>query len=148
MTICLTCFSRYFVLQHCKSRSHLTLPEAWVWPVSRRKRPKFSAKLARSFPVNSGRLTTILDVATALASLECRRRLFLFFFFFFFPSGWSGSSGSSSSEGEADVREGGSLSEGSPPRSLEPYGSTSTIARREVSPSRSSSALVELATWL
>ena len=24
VTICLTCFSRYLVLQHCRSRSHLT----------------------------------------------------------------------------------------------------------------------------
>ena len=98
--------------------------------------------------MNSGRLTTIFEVATALASLERRLRL-VFFFFFFFPSlGSSGSSGSSPSEGEADDRDGGSSSEGSPPISLEPYGSTSTIARRAVRPSRSSSALEELATWL
>ena len=38
---CLTCFSRYLVLQHCRSRSHLTRPLAWVWPVNRGNRPKF-----------------------------------------------------------------------------------------------------------
>ena len=55
-------------LQHCRSRSHLTRPLVWVWPVNRRKRPKFSANSLRSLPVNSGRFTTILEVAIALAS--------------------------------------------------------------------------------
>ena len=67
--------------------------------------------------MNSGRFTTILEVAIALASYDLRpsgRRVFLLFFFFF-PLGFSGSSGSSSSEGEAEVIDGGSASEGSPP---------------------------------
>ena len=72
--------------------------------------------------MNSGRFTTIYEVAIALASLErrlCWRRLFLLFFFFL-PLGFSWFSGSSSSEGDADDKEGGSSSEGSPPKSLEP----------------------------
>ena len=68
VTICLTCFSRYLVLQHCRNRSHLTRPLAWVWPVNRRNQPKFSANSLRSLPVNSGRLPTILEVAIALGS--------------------------------------------------------------------------------
>ena len=72
--------------------------------------------------MNSGRFTTILEVAIALASLERRISLrvpFLFFFFLFLSLRFSGSSGSSSSECEADVRDGGPSSEGSPPKSLE-----------------------------
>ena len=71
--------------------------------------------------MNSGKFTTILEVAIALASWDLRpsRRLVFLFYFFFRPLGFSGSLGSSSSEGEAEVMEGGSSSEGSPPRSLE-----------------------------
>ena len=65
VTICLTCFSRYLVLQHCESRSHFTRPLARVWPVILRNRPKFSANSLRSFPVKSGKFTTISEVAIA-----------------------------------------------------------------------------------
>ena len=83
--ICLTCFSNYLVLQHCNSRSHFTRPLPWVWPFILRNRSKRSAKSPRSFPGNSGKITTFLEVAIALASLDPRlswRLLFLFFFFF------------------------------------------------------------------
>ena len=63
-----TCLSTYLVLQHCKSRWHLTRPVARVWPVILSNRPKFSANSLRSFPVNSGSFTTILEVFIALAS--------------------------------------------------------------------------------
>ena len=48
--------------------TYLPRPLAWVWPVIRRNRPKFSASSLRSLPVNSGKFTTILEVAIALAS--------------------------------------------------------------------------------
>ena len=48
--------------------TYLTRPLAWVWPVNRRNRRKFSANSLRSLRVNSGRFTTILEVAIALAS--------------------------------------------------------------------------------
>ena len=68
VTICLTYFSRYLVLQYCRTRSHFTCALARVWPVILRKWPKFSADLLRSFPVSLGRFTTISEVAIALAS--------------------------------------------------------------------------------
>ena len=73
--------------------------------------------------MNSGRFTTIFEVAIALDSLERQLswRLLFLFFFFFFSLGFPGSSGSCSSEGEADDRDGGSSSEGSPPNKLEPW---------------------------
>ena len=72
--------------------------------------------------MNSGKFTTILEVAIALDSWDLHPpwRLVFLFFFFLLPLGFWGSSGSSSSEGEADVIDGSSASEGSPPRSLEP----------------------------
>ena len=72
--------------------------------------------------MSSGRFTTISEVAIALASLEPRLSWHLLFhpFLFFLSLGFLGSSGSSSSGGEADDRDGGSSSEGSPPNSLEP----------------------------
>ena len=50
----------------------------------------------------------------ALASLDLLLswHLVFLFFFYFLPLRFSGSSGSSSSEGEADVRDGGSSSQG------------------------------------
>ena len=68
VTICLTCFSRYLVLQHCRSRSHFTRPLARVRPVIPRNRPKLSANSLTSFPVNSGKFTMVLELAIALAS--------------------------------------------------------------------------------
>ena len=59
VTICLTCFSKYLVLQHCNSRSHYTQPLMWVWPVILRNRPKFYANSLRFLSVNSGKFTTI-----------------------------------------------------------------------------------------
>ena len=88
VTIGLTYFSRYFVLQHCKRRSHFTRTLAWVWRVILKNRPRLLANLMRSFAVNSGRFTTILEVAIALASLEwcpSLRGLFFLFFFFLLP---------------------------------------------------------------
>ena len=86
--------------------------------------------------MNSGKFTTILQVAMSLASLNPRLSWCLVFlaFYFFPPLGFSGSSGSSFSEGEAGVRDGSSSSEGSAPKSLEPWGSTSTIALKVVGP--------------
>ena len=100
VTICLTCFSSYLVLLHCRSRWHLTRPLARVWPV----------------------LWRVLEVAIALGSWDLcpSGRLVFLFLFFFRLLGFSGSSGSLSSEGEAEVMDRASLSEGSPLRSLEP----------------------------
>ena len=70
VAIGLTCSSRYLVLQHCRSRSHFTRPLAWVWPVILRNWPKFSVNSLRSFPVNSVKFTTILEVDIALASWD------------------------------------------------------------------------------
>ena len=60
-TIYFTCFSGCFVLQHWRSKSHLTHPLAWVCPVILRNLPKLSVNSLRSFPVNSGRFTTICN---------------------------------------------------------------------------------------
>ena len=95
VTICLTCFSKYLVLQHCRSSSQFTRPLARVWPVIVRYRPKFSANSLRSFPVNSSKFSTILEVAIALASSDLRPswRLVFLFFFFFLPRGCRGPQG-------------------------------------------------------
>ena len=81
-----------------------------------------SCNVKGGIPSSRRYLPTYLEVALALGSWDLRPswRLVFFFFFFFLPPGFSGSSGSSSSEAEADVIDGGSSSEGSPPRSLEP----------------------------
>ena len=50
VTICFTCFSKYLVLRHCKSRSHLTLPIARVLADHPREPAKTLSKLAEVLP--------------------------------------------------------------------------------------------------